>query len=132
MHVVECKSLFIRFVFKIFRQGWLSVIAAAGIDYLPSARARNALKGLSVSTHKKSAIVKADRDPAIVTPLDYFPYFTLQRYFGLPGESLSDQPDPIANFETGLQQRFLFHFPLAFSPSSTRRRMASERSSFTP
>jgi hypothetical protein len=81
----------------------------------PSASARNALKGLGGSAHKKSAIVKADRHPAIVTALDYFPYFTLQRHFGFPGEGSSDQPDPIANFETGLQLRFWLHFALAFS-----------------
>jgi hypothetical protein len=88
------------------------------ISHSPSASARRALKGLNVSAHKKSAIIKADRDPAIVTVLDYFPYFTLQRLFGFPSESSSDQPDPIANFEISPQLRFLLHFALAFSPRS--------------
>jgi hypothetical protein len=86
-------------------------------------RLAHALKGFNVSAHEKSAIVKADRDPAIVAALDNFADLTLRRHFGFPGESLSDQPDPIANFETGPQLRFLLHFALAFSPSSTRRRM---------
>ena len=87
----------------------------------PSASARNALKGFNVSAQEKSAIVKADRDPAIVAALDNFADLTSQRHLGSPGESLSDQPDLIANFETGPQLRFLLHFALAFSPCSTRR-----------
>jgi hypothetical protein len=59
---------------------------------------KRAFKGFRLSAQEKSAIVKADRDPAIGAALDYFPYFTLQRHFGFPGESFSDQPDPIANF----------------------------------
>jgi hypothetical protein len=81
----------------------------------PSASAGNALKGLSGSAHKKSPIVKADRDPAIVAALDYFPNFASQRHLRSPGERLSDQPDMIANFETGFQLRILLHFPFAFS-----------------
>jgi len=75
----------------------------------------NALKGLSVSAHKKPAIVKADRDPAIIAALDNLADLTLQRHRGSPWESLSDQSDPIANFETDFQFRFLLHFPFAFS-----------------
>jgi hypothetical protein len=52
--------------------------------------------------HKKPAIVKADRDPAIVAALDNFAYLTLQRHLGFPCESLSDQSDPIANLESAL------------------------------
>ena len=85
-------------------------------------RLAQALKGFNVSAHEKSAIVKADRDPAIVAALDNFADLTSQRHLGSPGESLSDQPDLIANFETGLQLRFWLHFALAFSPSSISRR----------
>jgi hypothetical protein len=91
----------------------------------PSALARNALKGLGGSAHKKSAIVKADRHPAIVTALDYFPYFTLQRHFGFPGESFSDQFDSVANFETDIGLRFaLLHFPFGFSHTFSATRLA--------
>jgi len=74
----------------------------------------NALKSLSVSAQKKPAIVKADPDPAIIAALDNLADLTLQRHLGSPWESLSDQSDPIANFETGFQFRFLLHFPFAF------------------
>jgi len=83
----------------------------------PLASAGNPLKGLGVSAHKKSAIIKADRDPAIVAALDNFAYFTLQRHFGFPGESFRDQPHPIANLETGFQVRIFLHFPFAFGPA---------------
>jgi hypothetical protein len=91
---------------------WLMPI----ISPSPLASAGNPLKGLGVSAHKKSAIIKADRDPAIVAALDNFAYFILQRHFGFPGESFRDQPHPIANLETGFQVRILLHFPFAFSP----------------
>ncbi|HEX7566423.1 MAG TPA: hypothetical protein VF396_24695, partial [Bradyrhizobium sp.] len=84
-------------------------------------RLAHALKGFNVSAQKKSAIVKAERNPAVVPELDNFADLTSQRNLGSPGESLSDQPDLIANFETGVWLRFLLHFALAFSPSSTRR-----------
>src|SRR5260221_9610247 len=87
----------------------------------------NALKGIWISAHKKSAIVKTDRNPAVLPELYNLCYLTLQRRLGSPCEGFSDQPDPIANFENGFQLRFLVHLPLAFSPSSTRRRIASER-----
>jgi hypothetical protein len=74
----------------------------------------NALKGLSVSAYKKPAIVKADRDPAIIAALDNLADLILQRHLDSPCESLSDQSDPIANFETNFQFRFLLHFPFAF------------------
>ena len=51
-----------------------------------------------------SAIFKTDRNPAIGAQLDNFTYFFLQRHFGLPGESISDQPDPISSFEAGLKR----------------------------
>src|ERR1035437_3110039 len=89
-------------------------------------RLAHALKGFNVSAHEKSAIVKADRDPAIVAALDNFADLTLQRHFGFPSEGFSDQPDPIANLETGLQLRFLLHFVFALSPISTRRVSRSE------
>jgi hypothetical protein len=41
---------------------------------------------------------------------------TLQRHLGSPGESFSDQPDPVANLEIALKLRFLHHFSFAFSP----------------
>jgi hypothetical protein len=63
---------------------------------------RHELKGLRLSAHEKSAIVKADRDPTIFAALDYFADLTLQRYLGSPCESFSDQPDSIANLESAL------------------------------
>jgi hypothetical protein len=76
----------------------------------------NALKGLSVSAHKKPAIFKADRDSAIIAALDNLADLILQRRLGSPCESLSDQSDPIANFETSFQFRFLDHFPFPYGP----------------
>jgi len=76
----------------------------------------NSLEGLDGSALKKSAIFETDRNPAIGAELDNFAYFALQRHFGLPGESTSDQPDSISSFEAGLKQRVLLHFFLAFSP----------------
>src|SRR6266480_626291 len=61
------------------------------ISSSPSALDREALKGLSVSAHKKPAIVKADRDPAIIAALVNLADLTLQRRLGSPCESLSDQ-----------------------------------------
>jgi hypothetical protein len=81
---------------------------------------RHELKGLRLSGHEKSAIVKADRDPTIFAALDYFADLTLQRYLGSPCESFSDQPDSIANLESALDHGTSYRF--AFSPSSTRRR----------
>jgi len=63
---------------------------------------RHELKGLRLSGHEKSAIVKADRDPTIFAALDYFADLTLQRFLGSPCESFSDQPDSIANLESAL------------------------------
>jgi hypothetical protein len=83
---------------------------------------RHELKGLRLSGHEKSAIVKADRDPTIFAALDYFADLTLQRYLGSPCESFSDQPDSIANLESALDHATSYRF--AFSPSSTSRRMA--------
>lgn len=77
-------------------------------------RALDPLKGLDGSAIKKSAILKADRNSAISAELDNFAYFTLQRHFGLPGERISNQPDPISNFEAGFKQKVLLHFSLAF------------------
>jgi hypothetical protein len=65
----------------------------------------NAFKGFGVSAYKKPAIVIADRDPAIVAPLDNLAYLTLQRHLGFPRETFSDQSDSIANFETVIQLR---------------------------
>lgn len=73
----------------------------------------NSFKGLDGSALKKSAIFETDRNPAIGAELDNFTYFALQRHFGLPGESISDQPDSISNFEAGV----LLHFSLAFNPN---------------
>jgi hypothetical protein len=70
----------------------------------------NALKGLDVSTHKKPAIGKADRNPAIVAMLDNLAYLTLQCRLGFPCESLRDQSDSIANFEISSRYRFPFAF----------------------
>jgi hypothetical protein len=75
----------------------------------------NALKGLDVSAHKKPAIGKADRNPAIVAALDNLAYLTLQCRLGFPCESLRDQSDSIANFEISSRHRFLVHFPFAFA-----------------
>jgi hypothetical protein len=85
---------------------------------------RHELKGLRLSGHEKSAIVKTDREPTIFAALDYFADLTLQRYLGSPCESFSDQPDSIANLESALGRKP--PYCLALSPSSTRRRMASE------
>jgi hypothetical protein len=78
----------------------------------PSAQARHELKGLRLSGHEKSAIVKADRDPTIFAALDYFADLTLQRYLGSPCESFSDQPDSIANLESALGHGNLLSFRL--------------------
>jgi hypothetical protein len=80
---------------------------------------RHELKGLRLSGHEKSAIVKADRDPTIFAALDYFADLTLQRYLGC----FSDQPDSIANLESALDHGTSYRF--AFSPSSTSRRSVS-------
>ncbi len=80
-------------------------------------RALDPLKGLDGSAGKKSAILKTDRYSVISAELDNFAYFTLQRHFGLPGERIGDQPDPISNFEAGFKQRVLLHFSFAFIPS---------------
>src|ERR1035437_8727889 len=87
----------------------------------------NPLKGPGLSAQKKSAIVKADRNPAVVPELDDLRYLTLQGLLGFPSEGFGYQPDPIANLETGVWLRFSVHLLFAFSPSSTRRRMASGR-----
>src|SRR5712664_5013142 len=76
--------------------------------------ARNALKGFGLATNEKSAIVKANGNPAIVAALDNIANFTLQRHFGFPRESTGDQHDLITNLKTGVQLRFLFHLS-AFS-----------------
>jgi hypothetical protein len=73
---------------------------------------RHELKGLRLSGHEKSAIVKADRDPTIFAALDYFADLTLQRYLGSPCESFSDQPDSIANLESALGHGNLLSFRL--------------------
>jgi hypothetical protein len=73
---------------------------------------RHELKGLRLSGHEKSAIVKADRDPTIFAALDYFADLTLQRYLGSPCESFSDQPDSIANLESALGHGNLLSFSL--------------------
>src|SRR5450631_983122 len=73
---------------------------------------RYQLKGLRLSGHEKSAIVKADRDPTIFAALDYFAGLTLQRYLGSPCESFSDQPDSIANLESALGHGNLLSFRL--------------------
>jgi hypothetical protein len=65
-----------------------------------------------------------NRDPAIVAALDHFAYFILQRRLGSPSECFSDQPDMIANFETGFQLRILLHFAFAFSPRRAGRKSA--------
>jgi hypothetical protein len=64
------------------------------------AKPRHALKGIWTSAHEKSAIVKTDRNPAIIPEFDNLRYLTLQRRLGSSCESFSDQPDTIANFET--------------------------------
>jgi hypothetical protein len=71
---------------------------------------RHELKGLRLSGHEKSAIVKADRDPTIFAALDYFADLSLQRYLGSPCESFSDQPDSIANLESSLDHGNLLSF----------------------
>jgi hypothetical protein len=71
---------------------------------------QNALKGLDVSAHKKPAIGKADRNPAIVAALDNLAYLTLQCHLGFPCESLRDQSDSIANFE--ISQNAVVQSPL--------------------
>jgi hypothetical protein len=78
----------------------------------------NVLKGPSISAHKKSAIVKADRNPAVLPELYNLCYLTLQGLLRSPGKGFSDQPDPIANFETGFQLRFLVHLPLFYKPAT--------------
>jgi hypothetical protein len=75
-------------------------------------KTRHELKGLRLSGHEKSAIVKADRDPTIFAALDYFADLTLQRYLGSPCESFSDQPDSIANLESALGHGNLLSFRL--------------------
>jgi len=87
---------------------------------------RNALKGIWISAHKKSAIVKTDRNPAVLPELYNLCDLTLQRRLGSPREGFSDQSDPIANFENGFQLRFLVHLPFAFSPSSTMRQSVEQ------
>jgi hypothetical protein len=80
-------------------------LPGAGLASFPLRRqpqTRHELKGLRLSGHEKSAIVKTDRDPTIFAALDYFADLTLQRYLGSPCESFSDQPDSIANLESAL------------------------------
>src|SRR5450631_2131343 len=73
---------------------------------------RHELKGLRLSGHEKSTIVKADRDPTIFAALDYFADLTLQRYLGSPWESFSDQRDSMANLESSLDHGNLLSFRL--------------------
>jgi hypothetical protein len=88
----------------------------------------NALKARDVSGHKKPAIVKADRDPAIVAALDNLAYLTLQCHLGFPCETLSDQSNPIANFEISFRFRVLLHLLL---PSARCRQMQIVRAAFS-
>jgi hypothetical protein len=74
------------------------------------------LKGLRLSGHEKSTIVKADCDPTIFAALDYFADLTLQRYLGSPCERFSDQPDSIANPESVLDHANLLSFRLEPRP----------------
>jgi hypothetical protein len=85
----------------------------------------NPLKGPGLSAQKKSAIVKAERNPAVVPELDDLRYLTLQGLLGFPSEGFGDQPDPIANLETGVWLRFSVHLLFALNPISTRRRIAT-------
>src|SRR6266404_7190904 len=71
----------------------------------PQTHIRHALKGFGLLAHEKSAIVIADREPAIVSTLYNVAYLTLQRHLGFPCETFSDQSDSIANFETIFQVR---------------------------
>jgi hypothetical protein len=96
------------------RSKW-SILAIASISLFPlrlQPRIRHALKGFGLSGHEKSAIVKADRDPAIVAALNNLADLTLQRDLGFPCESLRDQSNAIANFETIFRPR-LIHFSFA-------------------
>jgi hypothetical protein len=96
--------------------------------FAPSALgSKRAFKGFRLSAQEKSAIVKADRNPAVVPELDDLRYLTLQGLLGFPSEGFGDQPDPIANLETGVWLRFSVHLLFAFSPSATSRRMACAR-----
>ena len=82
---------------------------------------KNALKRLDVLAPKKSAIIKPDRDPAVLAALDHLAYLILsQCHLVFPGESMSDQSDPIANFEASFRFGFLLHFPFAFSQARSR------------
>jgi hypothetical protein len=90
-------------------------LPSAGLASFPlrfQLETRHELKGLRLSGHEKSAIVKADRDPTIFAALDYFADLTLQRYLGSPCESFSDQPDSIANLESALGHGNLLSFRL--------------------
>src|ERR1019366_10356180 len=69
-------------------------------------RLAQALKGFNVSAHEKSAIVKADRDPAIVAALDNFADLTSQRHLGSPGERPGDELHLIAYFQAAIGLRF--------------------------
>ena len=64
---------------------------------------------------EKSAIVKADRDPAIVPAFDDLADLILQRRFGFPGKRIGDQPHAVANLESASRPRFFSHFPFAFT-----------------
>jgi hypothetical protein len=76
------------------------------------------LKRFSVAAHEKPTVLKTDGDTPIVADFRYFPDFISQSEFALPGERFGKEFDPITYLET-----IPFHFPFAFSPSSTRRRL---------
>jgi hypothetical protein len=97
---------------KVARHPQASMLGLASLPLRLQLQTRHELKGLMLSGHEKSAIVKADRDPTIFSALDYFADLTLQRYLGSPGESFSDQPDPIANLESSLGHGNLLSFRL--------------------
>jgi len=59
-----------------------SILAIAPLSLFPlrlQPRIRHALKGYGLLAHEKPAIIKADRDPAIVAALNNLADLTLQR-----------------------------------------------------
>ena len=89
-----------------------------------SLQPEHSLKRPGLATQEKSAIIKPDRDPAVVTALDNLADLSLKGDFSAPCQRIGNKPHPVTYLKTAIGLSSALHHFFAFSLQARRQHRA--------